>query len=151
MTNPTEFYDLIKELFLILDDGDRQLFSQFNLSATRYYALLHIKEEPGISLSQLSNRLLCDKSNITRIIKSMETDGLVRRQPHEQDGRALRLYVTDSGRDVSSRASSAHIRYNRFRFTNAEATSDTKLVGALDNLKRQLNQKKQLSQFEFAN
>jgi DNA-binding MarR family transcriptional regulator len=151
MSNPTQFYDLIKELFLILDDGDRQLFNQFNLSATRYYALLHINEEPGISLSQLSDRLLCDKSNITRIIKSMEADGLVRRQPHEQDGRTLRLYVTDYGRDISARATNAHTRYNRLRFTDAEATSDTQIVSALDNLKRQLSQKKQPPQIELAN
>ena len=143
MANSTQFYELIKELFLILDDGDRQLFNQFNLTATRYYALLHINEEPGISLSQLSKRLLCDKSNITRIIKSMEADGLVRRQQHQQDGRALQLYLTDYGRNLSNRVAQAHLTYNQFRFNGGEAGSNTKLVKALGSLKRQLSQKRQ--------
>jgi DNA-binding MarR family transcriptional regulator len=151
MANPNQFYDLIKELFLILDDGDRQLFGRFNLTATRYYALIHINQEPGISLSQLSDRLLCDKSNITRVIKSMEAEGLVSRRPHERDGRALRLYLTESGRDTYTRAAKAHRAYNQLRFTDAEASRDAKIVNALHALKRQLNQKKQPSQIEGVN
>lgn len=151
MANPNQFYDLIKELFLILDDGDRQLFGRFNLTATRYYALIHINQEPGISLSQLSDRLLCDKSNITRVIKSMEAEGLVSRRPHERDGRALRLYLTESGRDTYTRAAKAHRAYNRLRFTDAEASQDAKIVNALHALKRQLNQNKQPSQIEGVN
>jgi len=140
MANPTQFYELIKELFLILDDGDRQLFNRFNLTATRYYALLHINEEPGISLSQLSNRLLCDKSNITRIIKSMEADGLVCRRRHKEDGRVLQLYLTDYGRNLSTRAAHAHLTYNQFRFNGGEASGNAELVEALDSLKHQLSQ-----------
>jgi DNA-binding MarR family transcriptional regulator len=143
MANPTQFYELIKELFLILDDGDRQLFNRFNLTATRYYALIHINEEPGISLSQLSNRLLCDKSNITRIIKSMEADGLVCRRRHKKDGRALQLFLTDYGQTVSTRAAHAHLTYNQFRFNDGEASGSAELVKALDSLKRQLSQRKQ--------
>ena len=150
MANSNQFYDLIKELFLILDDGDRQLFARFNLTATRYYALIHINEEPGISLSQLSDKLLCDKSNITRIIKSMEADGLVTRQPHEHDGRALRLYLTADGRDIYTRALKAHLVYNRLRFNDAEASRDAKLVSALHSLKLQLNREKQSAQLEVA-
>jgi DNA-binding MarR family transcriptional regulator len=146
-----QFYDLIKELFLILDDGDRQLFSQFDLTATRYYALIHINEEPGISLSQLSDRLLCDKSNITRIIKSMESEGLVCRRPHERDGRALRLYLTERGRELRARAANAHLQYNRFRFTDTAVGGQTAVVNALNALRSQLNERKQFAQTDFTN
>ncbi|HEX6384723.1 MAG TPA: hypothetical protein VF177_08645 [Anaerolineae bacterium] len=61
-------YNLLKETFLLLDDGARRLFSRFDLTTPRFYALFHIGQEPGISSSHLSERLLCDKSNVTHIV-----------------------------------------------------------------------------------
>lgn len=41
--------------------------------------------------------MFCDKSNITRLVRALEDEGIVCRRPHESDGRALRLYLTDQG------------------------------------------------------
>ena len=55
MNDKEQLYNLIKETFLLLDDGDRRFFNRFDISVSRYYALHHIGEEPGISFSQLRN------------------------------------------------------------------------------------------------
>jgi DNA-binding MarR family transcriptional regulator len=138
MSNPQTIYSLINEIYLILDDGDRRLLNDFNLSSTRFYALVHIGERPGISLSDLSQRLICDKSNATRIIKGLEADGLVYRRPHETDGRTLRLFLTDEGLTLRNKSISAHQRYNNLRFVKLPPTKQESLSQGLQDLKQSL-------------
>lgn len=115
MTHPTEIYSLLKEIFLLLDDGDRRLFGRFNLTVPRFYVLYHLGEEPGISVSQLSRLMFCDKSNITRLIHGLQSEGLVTRRPHESDGRVLRLFLTPEGEALRSDVVTAHHAANRER------------------------------------
>ena len=138
MSNPQTIYSLINEIYLILDDGDRRLLNAFNLSSSRFYALVHIGERPGISLSDLSQRLICDKSNATRIIKGLEADGLVYRRPHETDGRTLRLFLTDEGMALRNKTISAHQRYNNLRFVKLPPTEQESLSQGLEDLKQSL-------------
>ncbi|MCA9936339.1 MAG: MarR family transcriptional regulator [Ardenticatenaceae bacterium] len=127
-------YNLIKETFLLIDDGDRRFFYQFDLTVSRYYALYHIAENPGISFSQLSDRMVCDKSNVTRIIKGLEASGYVTRQPHETDGRTLRLYLTEEGTAVQQQAALAHKIYNDARLRCITDLQHDNLVEGLTRL-----------------
>lgn len=133
MSDKELLYNLIKETFLLLDDGDRRFFRRFDLTVSRYYALYHIGQEPGISFSQLSERMVCDKSNVTRIIKGLELSGFVARQPHEKDGRTLRLYLTDAGTAVYHQTAIAHKTYNQTRLS---CLSDLQHDNLLDGLTR---------------
>jgi DNA-binding MarR family transcriptional regulator len=138
MANPDGLYNLLKELFFILDDGDRMLFGRFNLTVPRFFALLHLGQEPGVSSTQLSDYMLCDKSNITRLIKGMEADGLVVRRPHESDGRAYRLYLTDQGQSIREQALTSHKSFNELRFRCIEEIQQDNLVDGLLKLKKGL-------------
>jgi len=115
MVNANQIYDLLKDIFFLLDDGDRRLFGSYNLSVPRFYILWHLGNEPGISSRQLSELMICDKSNITRLTQGLEADGLVSRLPHESDGRALRLYLGEKGKTIRQQALSAHLSYNQQR------------------------------------
>jgi len=139
MSDSQTLYSLINEIYLILDDGDRRLLNEFNLSSSRFYALVHIGERPGISLSDLSQLLICDKSNATRIVKGLEADALVYRQPHESDGRTLRLFLTEKGIALRNRSISAHQRYNNLRFVKLPATEQEALTERLLELRESLN------------
>ena len=137
-------YNLLKQTFILLDDGDRRLFGQYNLSPTRYYALLHILEKPGLSSSELSERLLCDKSNVTRIVKGLENNGHILRKPHETDGRTLRLYLTEKGKSICTEVSAAHQTYNELRLSCISEISQGNLLENLsllnDSLQEELSQ-----------
>ncbi len=139
MSEQERLYNLLKETFLLLDSGDRQLFAQFDLTLPRYYALYHINEAPGSSLSQLSQRMFCDKSNITRIIKGLEADDLVLRKSHESDGRTLRIFLTDAGSQLLSQVSDAHRSYNEARFDCFQSTEVEALLTLLMQLQNQLH------------
>lgn len=133
-------YNLLKETFLLLDDGDRQFFTRFNLTVPRYYALFHLGQEPGISASQLSDRMLCDKSNASRIVQGLEADGYIVRKPHESDGRTLRLFLTEAGTAVHQQVLSAHQAYNEARFDSLSQRELEDLLRILTKLKRSLQE-----------
>jgi DNA-binding MarR family transcriptional regulator len=138
MADSQQIYALINEIFLIVNDGDRQLFSRFQLTPSRYYALLHLGQRPGISVSELSGLMLCDKSNMTRILKAMEAEGLVTREPHESDGRTLRLYLSDEGEAVRQQAAACHLEYNQQRFSRLGPDGNDALCRSLHHLRSQL-------------
>jgi len=122
----------------MLDDGDRRLFNRFNLTSARFYALQHLGDHPGMSLSELSGLMLCDKSNATRIMRAMEADGLVIRQPHETDGRSLRLYLTPEGEKLRRMTLATHKELNELRFRNISRNEHKMLVETLRHLKHEL-------------
>ena len=138
MGNQEKLYNLLKEAFLLLDFGDRQLFTRYNLTAPRFYALFHIDQEPGISSTQLSNRMFCDKSNATRIVKGLEAEGYVIRKPHETDGRSLRLYLTEEGTAVCHQVITAHQAYNQARLDCVTAVERGDLIQGLTLLNQRL-------------
>jgi DNA-binding MarR family transcriptional regulator len=116
MADTNQIYTLLKDVFFLLDDGDRRLFGSYNLSVSRFYILWHLGNEPGISSRRLSELMLHDKSNITRLTQGLEADGLISRLPDENDGRALRLFLTEVGESVRQQALAAHLAYNQHRF-----------------------------------
>ncbi len=138
MDEKTKIYNLIKEAFILLDSGDSKLFANYNLTVPRYYILHHLADEPGISFSELSNHMLCDKSNVTRIIKSLEAKNLVYRKPHETDGRSLRLYLTEEGTAVFDQVSTAHRTYNETRLSCLETLEQDNLLQGLTKIRDNL-------------
>lgn len=116
LSDTTQIYTLLKDIFFLLDDGDRRLFGSYNLSVSRFYILWHLGNEPGISSRRLSELMMHDKSNITRLTQGLEAEGLIRRLPDESDGRALCLYLTETGEALRQRALTAHLAYNEHRF-----------------------------------
>lgn len=111
MTNKVHLYDLVKESFLLLDFGDRHFFEQYDLTVSRYYALRHIAAAPGLSPTQLSQCMFCDKSNITRLLQGLEHDGYVERRPHARDRRVQCLYLTPAGASLEACVTEKHRHY----------------------------------------
>lgn len=140
MCDQDKLYNLLKESFLLLDFGDRQLFSRYNLTAPRFYALFHINNEPGLSSTQLSDRMFCDKSNATRIIKGLLAEGYVVRERHESDGRSLRLYLTDEGTAVFHQINTAHQAYNQARLDCITEIEKGNLIQGLTTLNQRLQE-----------
>ena len=116
MDGENALYNVLKEIFLLLDDGDRRLLADFDLTVPRFYALFHLGANPGLSISELSDLMFCDKSNITRLVKSLEADDLVERRRHETDGRVRCLFLTPEGDNLRRNALALHNKHNELRF-----------------------------------
>ena len=60
--------------------------------------LLPLFEEDGLRMGELARRARLAKQTMTTMIRLLERDGLVRREPDPEDGRASRVYLTGRSR-----------------------------------------------------
>ncbi len=69
------------------------------LSLPKLTALSALREAgDSLALSQLAERLLCVKSNITQLVDRLESDGFVKRAADPSDRRARLAVLTTAGR-----------------------------------------------------
>lgn len=118
-----EISDFLAQSFLELDEGERQLMKQFGLNLTQYWALVHLEQEEGHSLSELADLLICDKSNVTSIVDKFEENGLAERKRGKAgDRRYIRVVLTPQGQElrVILMAAREHLLRQRFQSLQTE-------------------------------
>jgi len=77
---------------------DRLLDTPYSLSQARI--LFELAHEDDIAASSLAERIRIDKGYVSRMIKSMERGGLIKRTRSKVDGRVLFLRLTGPGRQA---------------------------------------------------
>ena len=77
-------------------------FAEFGLTTQQAALLLHAGREPT-SPSKLTDALGTDTAGMTRLVDRLEAKGLLRRQRHTGDRRAILIEVTDEGRALLPR------------------------------------------------
>lgn len=133
-----EINDTLTTCLILVNDSDERFFEHFKLGSTRYYALVQLEKFPGLTLSELSQRLLCTKGNMTRILKSMEQAGLLERRADPQDARSVRHVLTGHGLAVLAGVRTAYREILQQRYAGLDAGEAEALRSALANLNRRL-------------
>lgn len=54
----------------------------------------------GITQMQLVDHLKCEPPTVTNMVKSLEQNGFIIRKRDEQDGRVMRIHLTDKGKEI---------------------------------------------------
>jgi DNA-binding MarR family transcriptional regulator len=95
----------VQQLVLGRLDG---ILKPHGLTFARYEALvlLCFSSRGSLPLGRMGERLQVHPTSITSIVQRLETDGLVTRRPHPEDGRAVLAEVTDVGRALVEVATS---------------------------------------------
>ena len=78
--------------------------AQFGLRVVDFSILSVIHHNPGITSRQLCAALALLPPNLVGKIGALESRGLLARQPHPPDGRALGLHLTAEGQALMARA-----------------------------------------------
>lgn len=100
---------LIGKTFLLLDNQVRQYLRRFDLTLPEFSVLAHLEEGASLTISELSLRVICDKSVMTRMIDRLEARGLVRRERAAgRDRRLVQVYLTPAGAELRQVAVAAH-------------------------------------------
>lgn len=61
-----------------------------------------LREQEGLTHSEVAERLRVTPATITRMLQRMEKAGFITRRPDPADQRVSRVYLTDAGRAVQS-------------------------------------------------
>jgi DNA-binding MarR family transcriptional regulator len=98
-TNPhaIEAWELLLKFFFSQRAGLPAMVSEFDLSPAQCHVLHLIEPGRPIPMGRLAETLSCDASNVTGLVDRLESRGLVRRHPSEEDRRLKVLDLTPAG------------------------------------------------------
>jgi DNA-binding MarR family transcriptional regulator len=86
-----------------------RLRSEFGTTLPRFDLLAQLEREPeGLTMGELSQRLMVTGGNVTGITDQLEGEGLVVRADHPGDRRAYRVRLTAAGRRQFRRMAATH-------------------------------------------
>jgi len=138
MANAKTIYNLISEVFVLLNDAEQRTLKAHNLSLRQFYALQHLRRKDGLSINDLSAHLLCDKSSATRIVEQLKQAGLVTRQQHPKDRRFVSIKLTDSGCQLQRQTSETHQRFIEKHLHHLSSVEQEALTNSLSHLRNNL-------------
>lgn len=84
----------------------QSLLKPLGLSFARYemLRLLTFSRDGGMPMASATRRLQVHPTSVTNTVDRLEADGMVTRTAHPNDGRATIIRVTESGREITERA-----------------------------------------------
>lgn len=112
---------------------DAELVREHGLPLSSYEVLLFLADSPQgqLRMSELADGVLLSRSGLTRRVDRMERDGLLRREPSEDDARGWFAVITPKGRQLFNRARKTHLGGVRDRFLSRFSRDELRALGAL--------------------
>ena len=77
--------------------------SDVEITASELMYLSQLYNRDGLTQEEMAAVITVDKAATTRTIQGMEKKGLVRREAHEENYRANRVYLTDKAKNAEPR------------------------------------------------
>lgn len=103
----------------------------YNEEATKYgatmstgFVLLSIDKEKGTPSTALGPKMGMEATSLTRVLKSMEEKGLIKRKKNPEDGRGVLIHLTKFGKEKRELSKNTVLKFNEIIRQNI---SDEKL------------------------
>ena len=74
------------------------------LTYTQYIVFLVLWEKDGLTVGEISEKLLLDNGTLSPLLKKMEQAGYVRRERSREDERVVVITLTEAGRALQEKA-----------------------------------------------
>ncbi len=128
-------------LFIVtagLKTGLARVLRPFDITPEQFATLSLLQEKDGIQQSVISNLLLKDRPNISRILERLQQKKLVRRQVDSQDRRAIHVYITPSGKKMFSDIESCVAEYRSQAYRGLSRAEQQQLIEMLQLISKNL-------------
>jgi DNA-binding MarR family transcriptional regulator len=81
--------------------------AEIGFSPGQFPVLIELWREDGLTQREILDRLEIEQATLANTLARMERDGLIRREPHPSDKRAIRNFLTEKGRAIEKEAMAA--------------------------------------------
>ena len=95
--------------------------AKFDSTMATGFTLLSIDPEKGTPSTALGPKMGMEATSLSRILKSMETRGLIKRHPNPDDGRGVIITLTEFGREKRAYSKDRVLRFNETIKNNISA------------------------------
>ena len=89
---------------LLMTKVYKPLLQALGLTYPQYLAMMVLWEEDGLTVGEISSRLLTDPGSLTPLLKRLEAEGLLSRTRSREDERVVVVELTDTGRALQEKA-----------------------------------------------
>ena len=89
---------------LLMTKVYKPLLQALGLTYPQYLAMMVLWEEDGLTVGEISSRLLTDPGSLTPLLKRLEVEGLLSRTRSREDERVVVVELTDAGRALQDKA-----------------------------------------------
>ncbi|WP_295482531.1 MarR family transcriptional regulator [uncultured Pseudomonas sp.] len=89
---------------LLMTKVYKPLLQALGLTYPQYLAMLVLWEQDGLTVGEISHRLLTDPGSLTPLLKRLESEGLLNRTRSREDERVVLVELTDKGRNLREQA-----------------------------------------------
>ncbi len=86
--------ELLREINRELSKHVKEVLVNQNLPGAMIPIARQIKEQPGITVSEISRRAGIAKSHVSNVIRELEKRGWVDKKPDSDDQRLIRIFLT---------------------------------------------------------
>lgn len=121
----------------LIESGIRKrLRESFDITLPRFDLMAQLDKTPGgLTLGELSQRMMVSNGNVTAIVEALLAQGLIDRQPSAQDRRAQVVSLTQQGRDAFHGMAEAHEAWIAEIFAGLEPRDVDQLMALLGRAK----------------
>ncbi|KQM55558.1 MULTISPECIES: MarR family winged helix-turn-helix transcriptional regulator [Pseudomonas] len=89
---------------LLMTKVYKPLLQALGLTYPQYLAMMVLWEEDGLTVGEISHRLLTDPGSLTPLLKRLEAEGLLSRTRKREDERVVVVELTEAGRALQEKA-----------------------------------------------
>lgn len=89
---------------LLMTKVYKPLLQKLGLTYPQYLVMLVLWEEEGLTVGEISQRLLTDPGSLTPLLKRLEAEGLLKRTRSREDERVVLVHLLDQGRALQTEA-----------------------------------------------
>lgn len=108
---------------------------RYRLTPPQLFLLLALYERDDVPAGELADRIHLDKSTLTGILIRLEHNGLIARNSDENDGRSVRVTLTEKGRKLRRPLTTLYEDVNR-RVLDSIGASEASLAALLNALEK---------------
>jgi DNA-binding MarR family transcriptional regulator len=117
---------------LIEGEVRRRLREGFDVTLPRFDLMAQLDKTPdGMTLGELSSRMMVSNGNVTGLVERLVADGLIARKPAPNDRRAQIVRLTAAGRRSFRAMARAHEGWIADIFTDLKPAEISALMGLL--------------------
>ncbi len=100
----SEIMQALRRIIKTLQDYSHEVSGQFGITGPQLWALKIIRENGGLSLGDLSQRMYVHPSTISGLMDRLEKKGYVLRDRSQQDRRVVKVDLTPRGSRLAKKA-----------------------------------------------
>lgn len=112
---------MLRTTWLMVQKMYNEEASKFDSTMATGFTLLSIDPEKGTPSTALGPKMGMEATSLSRILKTMETRGLIKRHRNPEDGRGVIITLTEFGREKRAYSKDRVLKFNETIKNNISA------------------------------